>query len=138
RECLHNVNYWTFGDYLGVGAGAHGKISDTARAAIFRTTKVKLPRGYLARAARRADFGNCAAVAADQLPFEFMLNALRLGRGVSLADFTQRTGLPLSTIAAPLADACARGWLHEKFDRLQPTALGQRFLNDLIGLFLPA
>ncbi|HET6546293.1 MAG TPA: radical SAM family heme chaperone HemW [Rhodanobacteraceae bacterium] len=136
-SCVHNVNYWTFGDYLGIGAGAHGKISDAPAGTVTRTTKLKLPRSYLERNARGVAFGSVEPVAAGQLPFEFMLNALRLDEGVPSAAFAQCTGLALDTIAAPLEQARTRGWLHDTPDRLRPTALGQRFLNDLIGLFLP-
>jgi oxygen-independent coproporphyrinogen-3 oxidase len=136
RRCAHNLNYWTFGDYLGIGAGAHGKIT-MPDARVVRSAKVKLPRSYLDRAARREAFGTLDDVAVEQIPFEFMLNALRLGDGVPIATFEQRTGLARSDISAPLAEACERGWLEADPAVLRPTDSGRRFLNDLITLFLP-
>ena len=137
RRCRHNLNYWQFGDYLGIGAGAHGKITDAGRGAILRSTKVKLPRSYLDRAARNEAFGTIEPVETRQRAFEFMLNALRLNEGVQLADFETRTGLARESIAVPLAEARARGWLEADERRLVPTGHGRRFLNDLIALFLP-
>jgi oxygen-independent coproporphyrinogen-3 oxidase len=136
RRCAHNLNYWTFGDYLGIGAGAHGKISD-ASGAIMRTAKVKLPRSYLDRAAQREPFGTCDRVAMDQIPFEFMLNALRLDDGVAIDAFERHTGLARAAIARSLSRAREREWLAADDDRLRPTETGRRFLNDLIALFLP-
>lgn len=137
RACVHNRNYWQFGDYLGIGAGAHGKLSDAARGTIVRTTKVMLPRSYLERAARGAAFGKRDAVAREQLPFEFMLNGLRLSEGIGIDRFEQRTGLDRAAIAPALANARARGWLADDPGRLRPTGAGRRFLNDLVGSFLP-
>jgi oxygen-independent coproporphyrinogen-3 oxidase len=136
RRCAHNLNYWTFGDYLGIGAGAHGKITMPDRRVV-RSAKVKLPRSYLDRAALREAFGTFDDVSVGQLPFEFMLNALRLDDGVPVATFEQRTGLSRDDIAAPLAQARERGWLEADSERLRPTEAGHRFLNDLIALFLP-
>ena len=106
RQCRHNLNYWSFGDYLGVGAGAHGKLTVPARGQIIRTTQLRDPRRYQAAAdvalARRA-------IPPPELPFEFMLNALRLCEGFAAATFTARTGLELQVIAAPLAAAVQRG-----------------------------
>ena len=137
QRCAHNLNYWRFGDYLGIGAGAHGKLSDATAGTITRTTKVMLPRGYLERATRGTAFGKREAVAREQLPFEFMLNALRLDEGVGIRVFEERTGLDRSSIANPLGAARARGWLAADPERLHPTETGRRFLNDLIGSFLP-
>ncbi len=136
RYCVHNLNYWQFGDYLGIGAGAHGKISSADAASITRTTKVMLPRGYLERAERGIGFGKDAVVEMDQRPFEFMLNALRLNEGVPSALFEQRTGVSLQAIGDICAKARKRGWLDADPDYLRPTSGGQRFLNDLIGSFL--
>jgi oxygen-independent coproporphyrinogen-3 oxidase len=136
RRCAHNLNYWTFGDYLGIGAGAHGKIT-ASDGPVVRSTKVKLPRSYLDRAARREAFGTFDTVATEQVPFEFMLNALRLNEGVSIEAFERRSGLSRTDIAAPLAEARERGWLEADPDALRPTESGRRFLNDLIALFLP-
>ena len=136
HRCAHNVNYWTFGDYLGIGAGAHGKITE-AGGRVVRSTKVKLPRSYLDRAVRGEAFGTFDDVAADQLPFEFMLNALRLNEGIALDTFEARTGLSRRDIARPLAEARERGWLEADANALRPSESGRRFLNDLIALFLP-
>ncbi|MBS0570803.1 MAG: radical SAM family heme chaperone HemW, partial [Proteobacteria bacterium] len=134
--CAHNLNYWNFGDYLGVGAGAHGKATDTD-GTVRRRWKVRAPRGYLEHAATPRRIGGDDAIATEQLPFEFMLNALRLNAGFALADFSARTGLPESAIAAPLAQGQARGWLARDGDRVRATDLGRRFLNDVIASFLP-
>jgi oxygen-independent coproporphyrinogen-3 oxidase len=138
RECAHNLNYWRFGDYLGIGAGAHGKLGDARADSIVRTTKLKLPRSYLERAARGEAFGGANPVPPAERPFEFMLNALRLNAGIEAGLFEARTGLPLAAIAAPLEQARRRGWLIGDDARLQPTADGRRFLNDLLQLFLGA
>ncbi len=137
RRCAHNLNYWHFGDYLGIGAGAHGKLSDPASGAVVRTTKLTTPQGYLERAARRETFGKETTVDPRELPFEFMLNALRLVEGVPSALFGARTGLADSAIARPLAELRAHGWLEPDPAQIRPTAQGQRFLNDLMAAFLP-
>jgi oxygen-independent coproporphyrinogen-3 oxidase len=136
-ECRHNVNYWRFGDYLGIGAGAHGKLTDAAGGAIVRTEKTRQPREYLARAAAGGPFGTRTAVAAGARPFEFMLNALRLVAGFATAEFESRTGLPIATVEAPLATATARGLLEAVPGGFRPTPQGFSFLNDLQALFLP-
>ena len=136
RRCRHNLNYWQFGDYLGIGAGAHGKLTDTATGSVRRRWKSRHPRSYLEAAGDASRIGGDGAVDPGELPFEFMLNALRLHQGVPLESFVERTGLPLGRIADPLTQARVRGWLQEEPGRLQPSTLGQRFLNDLIGLFL--
>ncbi len=136
RRCAHNINYWRFGDYLGIGAGAHGKLTLGGEQAILRRWKVKHPAAWLAAAGTPAAIGGDERITPEQRPFEFMLNALRLVDGFALADFEARCGLPASTIAAPLAQAQARGWLHQDNDTIVPTPLGRRFGNDVIGLFL--
>lgn len=132
-QCGHNLNYWSFGDYLGVGAGAHGKLTLPARGEIIRTTQVRDPRRYQAAAdaalARRA-------IAPRELPFEFMLNALRLCDGFTAATFTERTGLELQAIASPLAVAVQRGLVLSTTTGYRPSALGLRFLNDTLLLFM--
>ncbi|WP_243048576.1 radical SAM family heme chaperone HemW [Dyella sp. RRB7] len=136
RRCVHNLNYWRFGDYLGIGAGAHGKLSDTATGTVRRRWKTRHPKAYLAAPGGPERIGGDAPVAPDELPFEYMLNALRLIDGVPMADFTQRTGLPDERIATALAAARQRGWLAESPSLLRTTPLGQRFLNDVIAAFL--
>ena len=136
RECAHNLNYWNFGDYLGIGAGAHGKAT-YADGAVRRRWKVRAPRGYLEHAATPRRIGGDDAIAQEQLPFEFMLNALRLNAGFSLDDFGARTGLSNSAIDAKLEQAQERGWLEIDAERVRASEFGRRFLNDVIGLFLP-
>jgi oxygen-independent coproporphyrinogen-3 oxidase len=133
RESRHNLNYWNFGDYLGIGAGAHGKLSFPDR--IVRQTRLRNPDLFLARAFEGAAFEEVAVGAAD-LPFEFMLNALRLVDGVPATRFAERTGLALSSIEPRLALAEAKGLLRCDDLRIRPTAMGLRFLNDLQTLFL--
>jgi putative oxygen-independent coproporphyrinogen III oxidase len=132
HECRHNRNYWEFGDYLGLGAGAHGKLTDAARGRVARTLKPRQPEVYL----RDPRAVITTAIPRGSLPFEFMLNALRLTRGVPAAAFPQRTGLPLEVIAPQLAEARARGLLHPDPSVLRATDLGLRFLNDLLERFL--
>jgi oxygen-independent coproporphyrinogen-3 oxidase len=137
RQCAHNLNYWRFGDYLGIGAGAHGKITSGAGQHVLRRWKHKHPQTYLANAGGEAAIGGDEIVPIERLPFEYMLNLLRLHEGFSLADFSARTGLAADALAAPLAQATQRGWLEEAAaGRWRPTELGRRFTNDVIELFL--
>lgn len=136
RRCRHNLNYWEFGDYLGIGAGAHGKLTDATAGTVRRRWKSRHPRAYLEAAGGPARIGGDGPVAPAELPFEYMLNALRLHEGVPVQAFAERTGLPQASIVPALDQARARGWLQETPGRLHPSPQGQRFLNDLIGLFL--
>ena len=136
RQCHHNLNYWRFGDYLGIGAGAHGKITSGAGQHVLRRWKHKHPQSYLAQAGTAAAIGGDEVVPVERLPFEYMLNLLRLHEGFAEADFAVATGLPASTLAAPLAVARERGWLEETANHWRPTELGRRFTNDVIELFL--
>ena len=136
HQCAHNLNYWRFGDYLGIGAGAHGKLTLGASQQVLRRWKHKHPSLYLASAGSEAAIGGDEVLGAGRLPFDFMLNALRLNDGVPMAMFEARTGLPRAAIADHLATAHARGWLEPDPDWLRPTELGRRFANDVIGLFL--
>ncbi len=135
HRCAHNLNYWQFGDYLGIGAGAHGKLSYPHR--VVRQVRWREPNTYMQRALAGQAMSNDDEVPRAQLPFEYMLNALRLREGFALADFSARTGLPISAIAQPLALAEARGLLARDFNRAWPTAKGFDFLSDLQALFLP-
>jgi len=135
-QCRHNLNYWRFGDYLGIGAGAHGKYTELATQRILRTVREREPRRYLAQGARAAL--PTQSVAAEELPFEFMLNALRLPEGFEPALFERRTGEPLARIAPTLAALEARGLLQKQAGHWRASALGQRFLNDVLTAFLPA
>ncbi len=136
RQCAHNLNYWRFGDYLGIGAGAHGKLTLGASQQVLRRWKVKNPGRYLARAGTPAVIGGDEFLDARRLPFDFMLNALRLNAGVSVAMFEARTGLPRSAIEPTLDLARERGLLEADDEWIRPTELGRRFANDVIGLFL--
>lgn len=133
-RCRHNMNYWQFGDYLGVGAGAHGKLTSVERGEIIRTCKVRQPWRYIASVRETAKCGR-RLVAADAV-FEFMLNALRLREGVPASLFAERTGMPIGTIERQRSLAVNLGLLAADELRLFPTELGRRFLNDLIMLFL--
>ena len=134
RECRHNLNYWGFGDYLGVGPGAHSKISFPHR--IVRQVRFRQPTSYLSHAARGEFIAESTEVAREELPFEFMLNAMRLADGVPSHWFTERTGLPPTVIQGRLNAAEARGLLTVDHQRWAPTAMGWRFLSDLQSGFL--
>jgi len=136
RQCAHNANYWRFGDYLGIGAGAHSKISFADR--IVRQLRWKQPKQYLENIARSRPLQEEVDVTHDDIGFEFMLNALRLTAGVPTALFAERTGFPLSLVAHGIEAATRRGLLEPDPASLKPTELGRRFLNDLQSLFLPA
>ncbi len=134
--CVHNLNYWQFGDYLGIGAGAHSKLSFPHR--VVRQVRYRDPAKYMAQALAGHAVAQDEEVPRAQLAFEFMLNALRLKQGFDLSRFGERTGLPLSAIEAGLAAAEAKAMIERQLDRVVPTALGFDFLNDLQGLFLPS
>lgn len=136
QRCRHNLNYWAFGDYLGIGAGAHGKLSFPHR--IVRQVRYRNPRAYLEHAARGEFLAESREVARADLPFEFMLNALRLTEGYAAEWFPARTGLGPGAIEAALTQAEARGLIERDHRHVRPTALGKRFLSDLQALFLPA
>ncbi len=136
RRCRHNLNYWEFGDYLGIGAGAHGKLTDPAKGAISRLWKLKNPRDYLEWAGTPQGIGGDTVIAEADLRLEFMLNALRLPAGVSVHRFSERTGLSLARLEPALALARKRGLLADDAAAIRPTAWGQRFLNDLLELFM--
>jgi oxygen-independent coproporphyrinogen-3 oxidase len=133
--CAHNLNYWTFGDYLGIGAGAHAKLSGRGR--IWREVRVKHPARYLQAAERGDPVQERREVSAEALPFEFMMNALRLAAGFPPRLFEERTGLPLARAQRALEQAERRGFIRCDSARIAPTALGQRFLNDVLQIFLP-
>jgi putative oxygen-independent coproporphyrinogen III oxidase len=132
HRCRHNLNYWEFGDYLGIGAGAHGKVSFPDR--VTRHSRIKQPREYLAAADTLAEQ---KTIDPADLPFEFMLNALRLSYGFSAGLFQKRTGLPITTIARQLQVAEEKGLLERDLKHVRPSAKGRRFLNELLQLFLP-
>ena len=134
QECRHNLNYWAFGDYLGIGAGAHGKLS--SHTGIVREMRHKHPTRYLEGAARSDFVQERREVTVAELPFEFMMNALRLTGGFPRRLFADRTGLPFAAIEDELADARRRGLVEITPDEIRPTEQGRRFLNDLLTLFL--
>jgi putative oxygen-independent coproporphyrinogen III oxidase len=134
QQCQHNLNYWTFGDYLGIGAGAHSKLSFHDK--LIRQSRHKHPKRYMENAPKGQAVDNEWQISRDALGFEFMMNALRLTEGVPAELFEQRTGLPLRALAHKLHQAQAQGLLENTPQRLQPTVAGQRFLNDLLSLFL--
>jgi oxygen-independent coproporphyrinogen-3 oxidase len=144
RRCRHNLNYWRFGDYLGLGAGAHGKLTLELPQRILRTIKPKQPRDYLeqmrvqgAGGSGPASIGESGFIAAADLPFEFMLNALRLNDGFTLEEYRRRTGLAAGSLEIPLTKARAKGLLEAQGEAAwRPTELGRRFLNDLQATFL--
>src|SRR5258708_26133842 len=153
KRCRHNLNYWLFGDYFGIGAGAHGKLSLELPQGILRTVKPKQPREYQEQVRHSCpnivtwvsvgvgvsvskSVGERALIAVADLPFEFMLNALRLNEGFTAADYRRRTGLEVAGVVGKLAEAEARGLLASQTDAWRPTELGRRFLNDLQASFL--
>ena len=135
RECRHNLNYWRFGDYLGIGAGAHSKLSFRDR--IVRQMRTKQPGEYLKRVSDSAPVQEQHEVSRADAVFEFMMNALRLTDGFPVALFSGHTGLPITAAEKPLADAESRGLIVRDHQRIRPTELGRRFLNDLLQMFLP-
>jgi len=135
RRSQHNLNYWQFGDYLGIGAGAHGKISFHDK--IIRQARFKQPSEYLAKMAAGSAIQTEEIIEKSALPFEFMLNTLRLTGGFPIALFTERTGLPMTKIIHEIERACAEGLLERDLHHVKPTLKGQRFLNVLMERFLP-
>jgi putative oxygen-independent coproporphyrinogen III oxidase len=135
HRCLHNLNYWHFGDYLGIGAGAHSKLSFAHR--IVRQVRWREPAAYMHKALAGEAVSNEHEVAAADLPFEYMLNALRLKEGFELARFSERTGLPVTAIQRALGEAEAKGLLARDLQHAWPTERGFDFLSDLQSLFLP-
>jgi len=136
RECRHNLNYWRFGDYLGIGAGAHSKLSFPDR--ITRGARWKQPREYLERVSQGRAVQESREVGREDLVFEFMMNTLRLVEGFPVSLFAERTGLQIALAEKALREAETRGLIVRNYERIAPSALGQRFLNDLLQLFLPA
>ena len=135
RECRHNLNYWRFGDYIGIGAGAHGKISFPDR--ITRDARFKQPKAFMEKAALGESIQEAKTISSAELPFEFMLNALRLTDGFALSMFVERTGLPVTAITATLDAAEAKGLVTRDHVFVKPTEKGRLFLNDLLEMFLP-
>ncbi len=138
RRCRHNLNYWRFGDYLGVGAGAHGKLTDPETGQIWRYQRPPHPRAYLQAFAGGKTWPplNATRLSEAELPLEFMLNALRLVDGFEPELFSRRTGLPRESLQASLERAEQRGWLENSPQRIRPTPAGMNWLNELLELFI--
>ena len=134
RQCRHNLNYWSFGDYLGIGAGAHGKLTLPAAGQVVRTTQIREPRRYLSSVGR-GTFTR-TVVPGDELPFEFMLNALRLLAGFEVGTFTSRTGLEWASVAATMAALVAEGLIIAAGTCYRASPRGLRFLNDVLLRFV--
>jgi oxygen-independent coproporphyrinogen-3 oxidase len=135
HQARHNLNYWQFGDYLGIGAGAHSKLSFPHR--VIRQARFKMPATYIERAIAGNAVHEEFEVGREALGFEFMLNALRLTEGFDPRLFVERTGLTINAVEAGLNEAEAKGLLYRDHKLIRPTDLGRRFLNDLQELFLP-
>ena len=133
-QCQHNVNYWKFGDYIGIGCGAHGKITDAKNNKVFRTIKVKHPKGYLD--VERDHLDHLNIVSAAELPFEYMMNRLRLHSSFTLDDYQQATGLIANTVLPTLELAKQKQLMQQKDGHWQVSLLGHRYLNDLLEMFL--
>ena len=134
KQCQHNLNYRRFGDYLGIGCGAHGKITLPAENKIIRTTKVKHPNGYLDP--KRDYLDQLTQVQADELPFEYMMNRLRLFEAFDKSEFSLRTGQPMSIMQTALDAALNKGLLVDLGEQWQVSPLGHRYLNELLALFM--
>ena len=134
QRSRHNLNYWMFGDYLGIGAGAHSKLSFPDR--VIRHSRYKQPQAYMQQVANQTPIQTENEVSVDELGFEFMMNALRLNEGFDSVLFQERTSLPLLAIQRELAEAEKRSLIIRDQRRIAPTRMGQRFLNDLLGIFL--
>lgn len=137
RQCQHNLNYWRFGDYLGIGAGAHGKISDAMENRITRIWKIKHPSAYLTKAGTAEGIGGETILSPQEAAFEFMLNALRLTGGFPSRLFQERVGLPISVVEKALHQAETLELIEWDFQQIRPTEKGLSLLNELLQLFLP-
>ncbi len=136
NECLHNLNYWQFGDYLGIGAGAHGKISDAAQQSITRRWKLKHPQSYLENSATSDIIGGEEKLSRNDIGFEFMLNASRLTGGFNSELFYKQTGLPINQIEGGLNKAVKLGLIEWQLHHIKPTKRGLQYLNELQAIFL--
>jgi len=135
-QCRHNLNYWTFGDYLGIGAGAHSKITDARQQAIMRSWKIKHPSSYIENATTRNRIGNIHTLTQHEAALEFMMNALRLINGFPVTLFFERAGTPITAVEEALHYAEQNGFIERDIKFIRPTELGQHFLNDLLTLFV--
>jgi len=136
RQCRHNLNYWRFGDYLGIGAGAHAKLTDAARQTVTRYAKTRHPRSYLETAQRRERLDSATPLTATDAVLEFAMNALRLDAGFTADGFRETTGLPISAAAKPLDESIRLGLLEREEDIIRCTALGRRHLDELLQYWM--
>jgi oxygen-independent coproporphyrinogen-3 oxidase len=137
RQCRHNRNYWEFGDYLGIGAGAHGKLTDAAAQTITRRVKIRHPQRYLEQVRDGRPLATIATLSTGDAVLEFAMNALRLDDGFTVAAFRAATGLPSSTIEPAVASAIESGLLVDDDSRIRTTPRGQRYLDELLQLWVP-
>jgi oxygen-independent coproporphyrinogen-3 oxidase len=136
RQCQHNLNYWQFGDYLGIGAGAHAKISLAQPASIERSWKYRQPADYIQRSGNQTQTGGTTLLTPQDAMLEFVMNALRLNEGFSTDLFEQHSGLSQNALLTPLLVAEGKGWIERSHNRIKATPKGQQYLNDLVGLFM--
>ena len=134
-RCKHNLNYWMFGDYIGIGAGAHGKLSFPGR--VVREVRLRQPKQFMEKALEGNAIQETHEVAASDIGFEFMMNALRLNGGFDVRLFAERAGVPLTRVLKPMEAAEQRGLITRDHLRIVPTLTGRRFLNELLQVFLP-
>lgn len=137
RQCVHNRNYWEFGDYLGIGAGAHSKLTDVNQKAVYRFVKEKHPRTYMENVSNDRRIISEQSLSSRELAFEFMMNALRLNEGFAVQLFTERTGLAIKVIEKELQSAESQGLIDWGINSIVPTEKGRLFLNNLLELFVP-
>lgn len=137
KRCRHNMNYWQFGDYLGIGAGAHAKLTDVNAQHIERLSKARQPNDFMAGAGTEKSIASQNRLTAEDAGLEFMMNALRLNEGFAPPLFQERTGQPLTLVEAPLRQAEERGLIEWSIERIRPTEKGRLYLNELLQLFLP-
>ena len=137
-QCQHNLNYWQFGDYLGIGAGAHGKLTNAPEQKITRSWKVKKPQDYLNKATSDKRISGEKTLSREDATFEFMMNALRLNNGFETEIFQQHVGLPISVIEKQLSQAEEKEWISWDLKRIKPTETGRQYLNNLLEIFMPS
>ena len=137
RSCKHNINYWQFGDYLGIGAGAHSKLTEPHKQSIVRMAKARDPQQYIINTNSPSYIQSEKQLTATEVALEFMMNALRLTGGFETSLFSTRTGLPISVLQTELKTAVKKGLIEKESYHIRPTALGNRFLNNLLELFVP-
>jgi oxygen-independent coproporphyrinogen-3 oxidase len=136
KQCTHNLNYWNFGDYLGIGAGAHSKISDAQHQNITREWRVKNPRDYMEKVLQKNHIGGTQVLTRQDIGLEFMMNALRLTNGFDIETFIRHTGCQINLVDSALNQAEQKNWITRDIKRIEPTETGKRYLNNLMELFV--